>query len=479
MKRVGVILLVLVVALAAFVAFPRAGTASAADAATLAVLHGDVDAQHAGGSFTPALDGDLLTAGDVVRATDAGHAVITFFEGSTLTVEPGSQVTVQSLARVAGDGLQVTILQTLGHTWASVQKLQSPNAKFEVRTPNATAAVRGTAFETIVEVIEGRTVTTVLTSEGEVVVRADAGGETSVRAGQQIQVPQGAPVPREPAPRPILPRLRFGVGAGAGFTVIDPRGFQCGSVARQIPGCTVAGTTVTIAGPVSGTYNVALTAATSAPGTTLTLEGSRTDAVDVTARFTTDLTTGDLVRTSVRVTVPSGGAITTGGFTPAERVTSVCGAEATGRVFSSGGVNERSGALAAYGKASPKQPAALVLTAAELTGVAAESVAGAKVPVAVTNVTVTVDNAGLHLGARAAAGPISVPASGDIVAGASGGRLVMRLRGLDLGPLPGVVRDQIATAIEGGLNSYAAGFPLAVERVALRQGCLAIIGATP
>ena len=479
MKRVGIVLLALLVAVAAFLFFPRAGTVAAADAATLAVLHGDVEAQHAGAGFGPALDGDLLTTGDVVRANGRGQAVITFFEGSTLTVEPGSEVAVTSLARVGADGLQVTILQKLGRTWASVQKLRSSDARFEVRTPTSTAAVRGTAFETTVEVIGGRTITTIRTSEGEVVVRAEAGGETSVKAGQQIQVPEGAPVPQIPTSQPSMPRLRFAIGAGAGFTVIDPRGFRCGSVARQIPGCTVSGTTVTITDPVGGTYNLALTAAVAAPRTTLTLEGLRGDAADVTTRFTADLVLGDLVRTTVGIAVPAGGPITTTGFAPAERVTSLCGAEATGRVFASGAVNERSNALAAYGTASPKQPAALVLTTAELTTVAAESVAGVKAPVTVTNVSVTVDGAGLHFGAQAAAGPLTIPGTADIVAGASGGKLVMRLRGLDLGPLPGAVRDQIVAAIDNGLNNFAATFPLSVERVALRPGCLAIIGTTP
>jgi len=192
-----------------------------------------------------------------------------------------------------------------------------------------------------------------------------------------------------------------------------------------------------------------------------------------------DLVPGDLVRTTVTVTVPAAGTLATAGFATAERVTSICGAEATGRVFSGGSMGERSNALTAFGKASPGQPAALVITTAELAGVAAESVAGAKSPVTVTGIDVTVDLAGVHLGAQVIAGPITVPATGDLLAGASGGRLVMRLRGLDFGPLPGPVKDQIVTLIENGLNTYAATFPLQVERVALRSGCLAIIGLAP
>jgi len=72
LKRVGIVVLVLVVAVGAFLFFPRGGNLSIANAATLTVLHGNVDAQKGSADFAPALDGALLTSGDVVRANDAG-----------------------------------------------------------------------------------------------------------------------------------------------------------------------------------------------------------------------------------------------------------------------------------------------------------------------------------------------------------------------------------------------------------------------
>lgn len=479
MKRAGVVLLVLVVAVGAFLFFPRGGSLSVANAATLTVLHGTVEAQKGSGAFAPALDGDLLASGDTVRADGAGNAVVSFFDGSTLTVESGSEVKVASLVKTGSGGIQVTIEQTLGRTWASVSKLTG-DSKFEIKTPTSTAAVRGTAFETVVEVINGVTTTTVKTTDGTVLVQAQAGGEVSVPAGTQVQVSQGAVAPPAPAPLPAGPRLRLTSSSGVGYTVIDPRGLQCGSVGRQIPGCEVSGgTTVTISDPASGTYTVALTAAAAVPGATLTAEGGRGNTVDFTQRFTANLAFGDLVRTTFGLTVPGTGALSGAAFSAAETVTSVCGAEARGRAFSAGSVDVRGDALKAYARSNPKQPAAIVLAASELTAAGAKAAADANLPVPVTNINVTIDASGVHLGAQAAAGPLTVPATASIIAGADGGKLVMRTRDLDLGAVPGAVKDQLQNALDKGLTDFAGQFPLVVDRVAFRSGCMAIIGTTP
>ena len=478
MKRLAIVLLVAVIAVGAFLFFPRGGALSIANAATLTVLHGQVDAQKGSSGFAPALDGDLLTSGDVVRADSAGNAVVTFFDGSTLTVESGAQVRVASLVKTGSGGIQVSIEQTSGRTWASVQKLTS-DSTFEIKTPTSTAAVRGTAFETIVETVNGVTTTTVRTTEGAVLVQAQAGGSTTVGAGQEVRNTQGAPAPAAPSTQPPAPRLRFAPSANVGFTVIDPRGLQCSTALRQIPGCSFSGAVVTIDGPASGTYAIALTAAAPTQGAALTLDALRGTTTDFTTRSSTNIGVGDLVRTTVGVTVPATGASTTTGFTPAELVTSVCGAEATGRVFSAGATGDRSGALAAYGKASPKQPAALVVTAAELTQAAVDGVATAGLPIAVRGVVVTIDSAGLHLDAQAAAGPFTVPARANIIAGARDGRLTLRTRDLDAGPIPGSLKEQLSSTLDQSLAEFAAAFPLVVTRVAFRNGCLALIGTTP
>lgn len=483
------ILLVVVVAVGVFLFFPSGDTLSVANAATLAVLSGDVEAQKGGRDFAPALDGELLASGDVVRSNQQGRATVTFFDGSTLSVEPGSQVKVVSLARTAGDGLQVTIEQTLGRTWASVQKLKTADSRFEVKTPTSTAVVRGSAFLTIVAVIAGVVVTTVKTTEGVIVVQAVAGGQTTVPAGTEVTQQQNQPAPPAPVQSPPTPTLTFTAAANVGYLVQDPRGYKCGPLGviaqRTIPRCDVQGSSVTIDDVVSGPYSLTLTAAAAVADAAIVATGRRGATTDFAQRFSVPLALGDLVRTSFNVTVGAAGVLAGAAFAPADRITSVCGAEARGRVFSAGPLADRQNALNAYARDNRNQPASIVITGSELTTVAAEGTAGFRGPATISNIAVTIDGAGLHLSGQATAGPITVPARADIIAGASGGRLVLRLARLDLGPIPGPVRDQLVAAVERPLNEFVNEFPLVVARVAFRTahstaepGCMAIIGTT-
>ena len=149
MKKLALLVVLLViVGGAAFLYYPRGASLSSAVAATLAILNTDITAQRGGtGDFATALDGELFASGDVVKSSENGRAVLTFFDGSTLTVETGSMVKVTTLNRLDNGGIQLTIEQTLGRSWASVSKLKTADSKFEIKTPTSTATVRGTAFE--------------------------------------------------------------------------------------------------------------------------------------------------------------------------------------------------------------------------------------------------------------------------------------------------------------------------------------------
>lgn len=490
MKKVLVVFLVLAVGAGAVLYFPRGSVVDALNAAVLAVLQSGVDAARGGGeSFQTALDGDVFATGDVIRANDNGRAVLTFFDGSTVSVDPRSRVAVRSLTKTGAGGLQLELEQTAGRTWASVSKLATSDSKFTIKTPSMTALVRGTTFETIVETQpDGRVTTTIKTSEGEVLVQAAAGGQVSVPAGQQVEVQQGQPAPPAPQPQPPTPKLRISGPAGVGFTVIDPRGLQCGlaggKLERQIPRCDVltgAGQTVVVGEVVAGTYSLVATAAQQVASAAIVAEGlGTTGTADFSAKIERPIGVGDLLRSTLPVTV--GAKLASPGFSTPELVTSVCGAESTGRVFSGGGLSERADALVAFASQQKAQPVALVYTADELTQFAAQSLREqqAQLPVTVSNVKVTVDNAGVHLTADIAAGPLGITAKGDLIAGAtSEGKLVMKMRSIDAGPLPSAARDQIVAAIDRGLATFAGSMPLSVTRVAFRSGCFALLGKTP
>lgn len=480
-----VLVLVIAVAAAAFLLVaPAREVATAANRAILGVLRGDVDAQRGEGAFEPAIDGELLASGDVVRSNAQGRAVLTFFEGSTLSVEPGAQVRVISHARTAGNALQVVIEQLSGRTWASVQQLASPDSRFEIRTPSLTATVRGTAFETIIEVVNGQPVTTIKTTEGEVLVRAQGGGgDTTVGPDQQVTVPVGAPAPAV-QPQPPTPRLQFQGTAGLGYLVVDPHGRTCGStgntLVRQIPRCDVQGGRVTVGEVVAGEYSIVATAAQAAPDAQIAVQGLRGQTRDFGVAFATAMNVGDLVRTTLPVTVAADGRLGGGPFARAEVVTSVCGAEATGTVFSSGKIGERFAALEGFAQQQKDQPVALVITQSDLEVEAREGIGmlGADSPATVSDPSVRIDRAGLRLSATASAGPLAVPLKVDVIAGARNGKLILRVRSVDVGAVPGPVADQIRAAVEQQFNSFAESFTFEVERVALRDGCMAVIGRT-
>lgn len=488
MKKVIAVIVVVIVAVGAFLYFPRGSALAAVNAAVLAVLNSDVAASRGGGAFAPALDGDVFATGDVVRADAKGRAVLTFFEGSTLSVDPGSSVKVMSLAKTSSGGIQLDVEQTAGRTWASVSKLTSSDSKFQIHTPTMTATVRGTAFETIVEKTpDGKIVTTIKTDEGTVVVQAVSGGEVTVPAGTQVDVKEGQRAPAAPQPQPPAPKLRFSGPAGVGFIVIDPRGLQCGSTGgkseRQIPRCEVltgAGQSVVIGEVVPGTYSLVLTAARAVTGAAIVAEGLGVQATDFTSKIERSFSVGDLVRTTLPVTVGADGKLGTTGFTPPDLVTSVCGAEATGHVFSSGKVSERADLLVAYAKTAKGQPAAIVYTQSELTQAAVDGLkdSQASLPVTVSGITVTVDAAGAHLSAQVSAGPLTIGATGNVIAGVAGGKLVLRVRDLQAPPLPPAITDQLAGALDTSLDRFAGALPLDVSRVAFRPGCFALIGRT-
>ncbi len=207
-----------------------------ASSTILDVADGDVYVRHAGAEAL-AQDDEPLFEGDTVRTGADGHAVILFFDGSTLSLEPGAQVRLDA-ARIADRATVIDLYQAAGTTWHAVHKLLDPGSRYQVTTPSMTAAVRGTAFEVRV----GEAEDNVTTEEGVVEVSARR-QSVRVGAGQQSVVPRGAaPHPPQPAPRPQRV-LRLDLVGGAGTLVDGSRRSvgvaPDGSLRNAIPGAHV------------------------------------------------------------------------------------------------------------------------------------------------------------------------------------------------------------------------------------------------
>ncbi len=481
-KRFVAILVVLVVIVGggAFLYFPRGQDLSATFAATLAVLNTDITAQRgASGDFTPALDGDLFTGGDVVKADADGRAVLTFFDGSTLTVDPGSQVRVTTLNRLDGGGIQVVIEQTIGRTWASVSKLKTPDSKFEIQTPTSTAAVRGTAFETSVTRRPDGSIAVIYTADdGQLLVTAVAGGQTTVTPNTQVEIDQNQPAPPNPTTLPPQPTLRVTSSAGIGFAVTAPSGATCGSAGnkQEIFGCLQSANGITIRRPVAGQYSVLLTAAGAAQNATLTVDALLGATVQATRTLTRPFNIGDLVRTGFAygATDPQ----TVGAFDPAELVTSVCSAAGRGRVFSGGTLHERGDAITAFSRTNHGADVVFVVTEAELNVEIARQLASNAGGAPVSGARVTIGPAGLHFSGDLATPIGAFTASGDASMGPVGGRLGLHIRHLSAGPIPSVILEQVKQAIEDNARGVTNDVPFTVRQVVLRPGCFAIVGTS-
>lgn len=182
---VGTMMLALVLA----VALGTTGNVSNAKAfgasTSLTILSGDVSVRHGNGAFVAAVDGETLSEGDAVRTAADARAILTYFEGSTVTIEPASELSIDNAETRADGGTVVVMTQTLGRTWHVVTKLITGSSKYEVKTPASTASVRGTEFQVDVDA----TVTTVATTEGTVVAHVD--GPASSGATLDVPVKAG------------------------------------------------------------------------------------------------------------------------------------------------------------------------------------------------------------------------------------------------------------------------------------------------
>jgi hypothetical protein len=112
--------------------------------AILTVISGDVLMRTAAGDFTSVQDGAILYVGNMLRTSADARALLTFFEGSTVELDPASDVVIED-ARGGS-----TIAQALGRGLRVVMHLTTADSRYEPTTPASTASVRGIEFDVAV-----------------------------------------------------------------------------------------------------------------------------------------------------------------------------------------------------------------------------------------------------------------------------------------------------------------------------------------
>jgi hypothetical protein len=88
-----------------------------------------------------------LEVGDTIKTGGDSGAEITFFDGSTIELEAGTQIEITSLESSADTGATtITLMQTIGTTISRVTKLLDPASTYAIETPSGVAAVRGSVM---------------------------------------------------------------------------------------------------------------------------------------------------------------------------------------------------------------------------------------------------------------------------------------------------------------------------------------------
>lgn len=183
-------------ALALFAVGAEAGGAGKA-AAKATFVKGDVTVgASADGKAEPAFArvkrGQELVPGSVVKTGEGSRAEITFADGSVVRIGPAAELRLDGAA-FDGKSKEVKVDATLvaGQAWAKVSKLVGDESKFQVKTQNAVAGVRGTVFRVNVERDEA---TVVRVYNGAVAVAAP------LLTGSEEALPPG---PIDPNRKPI------------------------------------------------------------------------------------------------------------------------------------------------------------------------------------------------------------------------------------------------------------------------------------
>lgn len=227
------------------------GTIALGASTTLSIISGEVSARTAGtADFQPVSDGTVLRAGMTIRTGESSYAVLTYFEGSTVSLEPNTTLVIEALQANPDGSTVISMQQQVGRTWHSVTKLLNAGSKYEVKTPTLTATVRGTAFEVGVDqnATTGEVVSSVVTTEGAVgaskpaTIAEPTPPEVIVPAGFQATAKAAEPVaPPEPAPEPER-TVTVTIGT-SNAVVVDPlgraNGEKDGKLVLQTPGAKV------------------------------------------------------------------------------------------------------------------------------------------------------------------------------------------------------------------------------------------------
>ena len=235
-----------------------------ASSCTLSILGGRVELEEAGSdSWQLGTDGMTLTENTKVKTAGDAHAVLTFFEGSTIKLEPSTLVGIRQMESGDEESVTIVVEQLLGRTWSCVEKMATGSC-YKIETPSASVTARGTLFTTDVDETG---VTRVAATEGLVSVAAQ-GEEVYLTARHRTRVEMGA-APSVPQKVPAAAaELVITTDVPAVGSVRDPTGSSTGYLPSGLAFNQITGSqssllsngrqVISVAQPVTGEYVFAL-----------------------------------------------------------------------------------------------------------------------------------------------------------------------------------------------------------------------------
>jgi hypothetical protein len=190
------VLSVLVAGLLCTVLLSSCTQSKAAPLSTVKASSQTVSVDNGHGEFKPLTGSAPIQQGRTIKTDASGAAEITYFDGSVTRLGASTTYTVTQLAKRDGSRQIVGRLE-VGDSWHKVARATGSGSRFDVRTTNAVAAVRGTAFAVFTHP-DGTSSLVVV--DGVVLTTGKDGQAKPVKAGQAVTVAADGTVsaPREP-----------------------------------------------------------------------------------------------------------------------------------------------------------------------------------------------------------------------------------------------------------------------------------------
>jgi len=232
---------------------------------SLSILSGNVETLAAGENVWQSVDNTTeLITGTQVRTSADAHAVITFFDGSTTALDPGTEIEVAESSFVNALSAHIVLNQYSGETWNNVIGTGTEQPYYAVQTPLVTLVARGTSFSSKVDT-SGATNLSVV--KGTVTVIDKQNNEVSVAQDQQLNiqntltaaVPENIPEAKNELSLSLSPSGISSVcdpnGAGTGYL---PNGISFNQIPKSTVALSANGQIIQIEQPVSGEYTITI-----------------------------------------------------------------------------------------------------------------------------------------------------------------------------------------------------------------------------